>query len=272
MPQSLVLKEIYVLLQTSTPIRRRLLYFIFKHDGHMMTAEMAAKISKRYGLPDLPSEEESAKGGDPIPPFLMWCTGEPILNCLRDFSNMLEDTGTYVQELQLAWPDCDDAWVLSRRSIVAGGAHVWWRQLSNGARCLPQPLLATADPRLEPDDRRGSLLSIIGGCQLCWDVGFTEPVVKKLATRVGVPSALTKASDCDAVVDMVGSKPIQTLLYKTASMARLANWMCEISLGETRRTTLASKHLGPSSVPENKSTKLEHVVRYRCLLLLIAPS
>ena len=54
--------ELYALVKTSLPLRRRMLYFIFRNDGHMLSPDDETKICRRYGLPNLPG-----MGHDEVP-------------------------------------------------------------------------------------------------------------------------------------------------------------------------------------------------------------
>ena len=93
--------QIYVLLETSLPIRRRLLYFIFRHDGHMLDAEMRAKICKRYGLSeaDAATDDLASDLAEGVSAYLEWCHGDPVRSCLADFAKMLDDDGGFLEGL-----------------------------------------------------------------------------------------------------------------------------------------------------------------------------
>ena len=148
LPDHRPLVEIYVLICTSLPIMRHLLYFIFKHDGHFVDADTQARICQRYGLPTylVQDDLESLEAPDLMEEGSRPSTGSrhsfailldlvhwaAVMNCLKDLSGMMLVDSEYVQELQMVWPDNETACILSRRSFVGGGARVWWVMWKQG--------------------------------------------------------------------------------------------------------------------------------------------
>ena len=61
LPESLPFLQCYTVLRTNFPIRRRILYHIFKHDGKLVDDEARNKILERYMLPDLEDEDEAGE-------------------------------------------------------------------------------------------------------------------------------------------------------------------------------------------------------------------
>ena len=123
---------------------------------------------------------------------------------------------------------------------------MWWRMWKQGPDGYPHKFLANGQTFKDAGEFREFFTSMALSCQECWDPGFTEPIMNKTFKCVhcdGSSSSSIKEL-VEPVVDELMSDRVQSMLVETCRKARMANYDSEISLGETRRTILASEHLG----------------------------